>query len=366
MKKNISDMKKLILCLALLLPLIAQAQTPIEQQSWKNDWDYDFRAMRFNEIPSFKCPYDDYIQYAPAAALLITKACKVEGRSDWGRMLAADAFSTAILASLVSGIKYSACRLRPDESTRNSFPSGHTATAFMCATMLHKEYGSVSPWISFGGYAVASFTGVSRMMNNRHWCTDVIAGAAIGVAAVELGYLINDAIFKDKHRGARWEDPVFNEDPLLKYWSLECVYGHRWGIGSNALSGAAMLAQADLPFHPRFSVRARLGINTLRAEGSQDSGNFYDGMAGLSFNYPFAKVLCVEADALLGGGGNRSRCPEEIKAVTGRSFGEFNCGAAVGVRLGCNFKVKLLAEYNLIFPANAQSVLLGLGTAFFW
>ena len=48
MKKNISDMKKLILCLALLLPLIAQAQTPIEQQSWKNDWDYDFRAMRFN------------------------------------------------------------------------------------------------------------------------------------------------------------------------------------------------------------------------------------------------------------------------------------------------------------------------------
>lgn len=132
-------MKKLILCLALLLPLIAQAQTPIEQQSWKNDWDYDFRAMRFNEIPSFKCPYDDYIQYAPAAALLITKACKVEGRSDWGRMLAADAFSTAIMASLVSGIKYSACRLRPDESTRNSFPSGHTATAFMCATMLSQR-----------------------------------------------------------------------------------------------------------------------------------------------------------------------------------------------------------------------------------
>ena len=74
----------------------------------------------------------------------------------------------------------------------------------------------------------------------------------------------------------------------------------------------------------------------------------------------------LHPDALLGGGGNRSSCPEEIKAVTGRSFGEFNCGAAVGVRLGCNFKVKLLAEYNLIFPANAQSVLLGLGTAFFW
>ena len=76
--------------------------------------------------------------------MLGLKACGVESRSSWGRMLTSDAFSAALMAIAVNSLKFSCNVMRPDGSTRNSFPSGHTATAFMTATMLHKEYGTAA------------------------------------------------------------------------------------------------------------------------------------------------------------------------------------------------------------------------------
>ncbi len=98
----------------------------------------------------------------------------------------------------VNSLKYSCRVMRPDGSSRNSFPSGHTATAFMTATMLHKEYGHLSPWYSIGGYTVATLTGVTRQLNNRHWMSDIMVGAGIGILATELGYFLADLIFRDK------------------------------------------------------------------------------------------------------------------------------------------------------------------------
>lgn len=157
-----------------------------------------FKGLRDAYVPTFRHTYDDYMQYAPAAAMLIIKACGVKGRSSWGRMLVSDAFSVALMAIAVNGVKYSVGTMRPDGTTRNSFPSGHTATAFMAAAMLDKEFGCISPWISVGGYTVATAVGVSRILNNRHWISDVLAGAGIGILLVEFGYLFADLIFKEK------------------------------------------------------------------------------------------------------------------------------------------------------------------------
>ena len=68
----------------------------------------------------------------------------------------------------------------------------------MAATMLHKEYGPRSPWYSIAGYSMATVTGVSRMLNNKHWFSDVLVGAGIGILSVELGYLFADLIFKER------------------------------------------------------------------------------------------------------------------------------------------------------------------------
>lgn len=152
--------------------------------------DTDIYTLRNDVIPNFQYHYDDWVQYAPAGVMIGLKVFGYEGRSSWGRLLVSDAFSAATMTITVYGLKYSVSRLRPDGSERNSFPSGHTAIAFMTATMLSKEYGWRSPWYTIGGYTAASLAGVTRVLNNNHWLTDVVAGAAVGIGSVHLGYFL--------------------------------------------------------------------------------------------------------------------------------------------------------------------------------
>lgn len=150
-------------------------------------------------VTDFKTHIDDYSQFFGPAMATGLKLGGVEGRSTWGRYLASSAFSYGIMAALVNSIKYTAKEMRPDGSTANSWPSGHTATAFVGATILHKEYGmTVSPWYSVAGYGVATATGIMRVLNNRHWVSDVLSGAGIGIVSTELGYALGDIIFKNK------------------------------------------------------------------------------------------------------------------------------------------------------------------------
>ena len=150
-------------------------------------------------LTDFKTHIDDYSQFFGPVVTTGLKIAGVEGRSDWGRYLASTAMSYGIMAAFVNGIKYTAKEMRPDGSTANSWPSGHTATAFVGATLLHKEYGLTrSPWYSVAGYTVATATGVMRVLNNRHWVSDVLSGAGIGIMSTELAYAFSDLLFKGK------------------------------------------------------------------------------------------------------------------------------------------------------------------------
>ncbi len=163
------------------------------------------KAFRQNDgtkhvlLTEFKTRIDDYTQYFGPAMTLGLKIGGVEGRSDWGRLLASSAMSYGIMAILVNSIKYTSKEMRPDGSSANSWPSGHTATSFAGATILHKEYGLTrSPWYSIAGYGVATATGVMRVLNNRHWVSDVLSGAGIGILSTELAYALSDILFKGK------------------------------------------------------------------------------------------------------------------------------------------------------------------------
>lgn len=74
---------------------------------------------------------------------------------------------------------------RPDSSARNSFPSGHTATAFTGAELIREEYGL---GIGIGAYTVAVGVAFLRLYNGRHWLNDVIAGAGVGILSARIGY----------------------------------------------------------------------------------------------------------------------------------------------------------------------------------
>ena len=94
------------------------------------------------------------------------------------------------MTASVQTIKHTSNIERPDGSNFRSFPSGHTATAFVGAHILFKEYKHISPMIGFIGYAVAGGTGVMRVINKKHWVSDVVAGAGMGMLCVELSYLM--------------------------------------------------------------------------------------------------------------------------------------------------------------------------------
>ena len=161
--------------------------------------DYGNAHANTRLLTSFKTRIDDYTQFFGPAMTVGLKLGGVEGRSDWPRLFASAAMSYGIMAGFVHGIKYTAKEMRPDGSTANSWPSGHTATSFVGATLLHKEYGLTrSPWYSVAGYGVATATGIMRILNNRHWISDVMSGAGIGIMSTELGYALSDVLFKNK------------------------------------------------------------------------------------------------------------------------------------------------------------------------
>ena len=133
---------------------------------------------------------DDVLQYTPMAASFILKMAGVPSRSSWEQRIYKSGATFLLCAGTTYALKHTIHSRRPDGTDNRSFPSGHTAVAFCGATVLHKEYGKVSPWISVAGYAVATATAVDRVRRNRHHWVDVAAGAAIGYLSAEAGYWI--------------------------------------------------------------------------------------------------------------------------------------------------------------------------------
>ncbi len=138
---------------------------------------------------------DDILQYTPYATVLTLKACGVGSRSDWPQLAANTAMSFVVSAGVTYTLKHTVNEWRPDRSDRRSFPSGHATFAFAGATVLHHEFGHVSPWISVGGYTVATLTAADRVRRDRHHWYDVAAGAAVGVLSTELTYFVTDRLF---------------------------------------------------------------------------------------------------------------------------------------------------------------------------
>ena len=92
---------------------------------------------------------------------------------------------------LTQGLKMVVHEQRPDGSNYHSFPSGHTAAAITGAELIRQDYG----W-GWGAafYACGGAVAYGRVIHQRHWWWDTLAGAGIGVLSAWIGRWVTDAL----------------------------------------------------------------------------------------------------------------------------------------------------------------------------
>lgn len=130
---------------------------------------------------------DDYLEWGMLGWVF---ACDLIGKEKhkWVDQLCLVVLAEGLNAGMTRALKYTVNETRPDGGPY-SFPSGHTANAFIGAHMAYKEFKESNAWLAYSGYALATFVACSRVYNNRHWVADVLAGAGFGILSVELSYL---------------------------------------------------------------------------------------------------------------------------------------------------------------------------------
>ena len=279
-----------------------------------NDNYLDKRIVKLGGITQPALKSADFLQYSPIAILYAMKALGVEGRSDWPRMITADFASVAIMNLIARPTKHIIKRERPDGRAFNSYPSGHTATAFMAAQMLHKEYGeTLSPWISVAGYGIAATTGIFRVIANRHWCSDVLGGAAIGIFSTELAYELTDLLFKEKGLRSAIVVPDLEEMPRWKFglysdYSMKAHVFTSSGYGNPDAKPACSIGidASWMPWYIGPTLRAGLtqmkwtGPDVIYLEHLGSVADVYTFGAGVDIDIPVIDRITLNGQAIAG------------------------------------------------------------------
>ncbi len=170
--------------------------------------DQHFKSLRFDYTPKYKTHIDDYVAVLPVLVTAGLKFAGYDGRSEWSHRVVSGLFSFAITAALVRPTKSMTHTMRPDGG-KNSFPSNHAAFVMGATARLVKEYGDLSPWVAYGGYGLASTVCAMRIMNNRHWMSDVLVGAGVGFLATEFSYWLADLLCP------KWAYTYIRKDEVL-------------------------------------------------------------------------------------------------------------------------------------------------------
>lgn len=165
-----------------------------------------------------KITLDDFTQYAPALSVYALNNMGVKGKNNLKDRSIILATSYIIMSGTVTSLKSITKVQRPDGSSNNSFPSGHTATAFSGAEFLWQEYKDVNIWYGISGYIVATGTGLFRIYNARHWLSDVAMGAGIGILSTKIAYWISpyiqNKILKSNEKVSSVIAPFYNGNQL--------------------------------------------------------------------------------------------------------------------------------------------------------
>lgn len=199
--------------------LLGVGFTGVWLPQWKDIINFPVREWTASWRGDHRFHADDYFQYVPAGVNLVL-GFAVPHERPFRERVAVTATAWITLGILVNTLKYTVCEQRPSSDIRNSFPSGHTATAFMGAELMRREYG---PWWGLGAYAVATTVAFLRVYNDRHWVNDILGGAAIGILSANVGYWMLPL----ERRLFRWDKPSSNHAAVV---ALPYYYNKNYGL----------------------------------------------------------------------------------------------------------------------------------------
>ncbi|GAC1602399.1 MAG: phosphatase PAP2 family protein [Hymenobacter sp.] len=177
---------KLVKAVAIPAVLLTYGAITAQGDAGINHSERAFVQKQFRPVST---GFDNTLIVAPYFELAAVALAGVESRNDRINVLLIIAKGEAIMLASTFAVKYLSHETRPDGADNLSFPSGHTAQAFLAASIVHTEFRDKSQWYGIGAYTIATSVAVLRMINDKHWQSDVVAGAGFGILSAHLAYL---------------------------------------------------------------------------------------------------------------------------------------------------------------------------------
>lgn len=188
---------------SVIVPLTLLSYGIVTHQNEKlRQLDLSTKAELREDHSTFHTHIDNYLPFSPALVVYGLNIAGIKGKNNFRDRSMIYGMTMLLSSAIVFPVKKITHIQRPDNSGFNSFPSGHTTIAFASAEFLRQEYKDISPWYGVAGYTVAATTGALRMYNNKHWLSDVVAGAGLGILCTKSIYwiypFVKQKIFRDK------------------------------------------------------------------------------------------------------------------------------------------------------------------------
>lgn len=165
---------------------------------------------------------DNFILFAPIIEMYAADVIGLKSKNHWFDQSKNLFISNLLSSAITNRLKVIVGKTRPSGGDY-SFPSGHTTIAFTNAAVLYQEFKETSPLLAYSGFTFATATGGFRMLNNKHYLSDVLMGAGIGILITELIYyfepLKNFNPFKKSKNISL--TPIYVEDKYGFYFSYK-------------------------------------------------------------------------------------------------------------------------------------------------
>ncbi len=156
----------------------------------------EIKEERDESFKTFHTSLDNYLQFAPIAA---GYAMLINNKEHSFLIYTEKVVLTEVMATATVQATKRITNIKRPDGTPYSFPSGHTAQAFAGATLFCDEFAQHKPWLAATVYTSATTVGVLRVLNNRHWTSDIVAGAGFGILSAKASEWIVDAYNRNRH-----------------------------------------------------------------------------------------------------------------------------------------------------------------------